>query len=74
MNLNRSGGRRVANVYFPTEMRTNPSVTITTQFDDGGATISADGIRTKHFYFVQASSSASNDAPNVSVFTSDAEL
>ncbi len=74
MNLNRTGGRRTANVYFPTEMRANPSITITTQFDDGGATISADSIRTKHFMFVQSSSDASNDAPNVSVFTADAEL
>jgi len=74
MNLNRTGGRRTANVYFPTTMRDNPSVTITTQFDDGGATIEADNIRTYGFIFKQASSSASNDAPNVSVFTASAEL
>tara|TARA_Y100000592_G_scaffold96599_1_gene165383 strand:- start:256 stop:1332 length:1077 start_codon:yes stop_codon:yes gene_type:complete len=74
MNLNRSGGRRTANVFFPTEMRTNPTVTITTQFDDGGATISADNVDEKMLLFIQASSNASNDAPNVSVFTADAEL
>ena len=74
MNLNRTGGRRTANVYFPTTMRDNPSVTIVTQFDDGGATIEADNIRTYGFIFKQASSSASNDAPNVQVFEVSAEL
>ena len=74
MNLNRSGGRRTANVYLPVEMRDDPTVSITTQFDDGGATISASNIGTKHFNFVQASSNASNDAPNVQVFEVSAEL
>tara|TARA_Y100000401_G_scaffold88254_1_gene73802 strand:+ start:939 stop:1976 length:1038 start_codon:yes stop_codon:yes gene_type:complete len=74
MNLNRTGGRRTANVYFPTTMRDNGTVTITTQFDDGGATIEADNIRTYGFIFKQASSSASNDAPTVSVFEVSAEL
>ena len=74
MNLNRTGGRRTANVYFPTTMRDNGTVTITTQFDDGGATIEADNIRTYGFIFKQASSSASNDAPNVQVFEVSAEL
>ena len=74
MNLNRSGGRRIANVYLPVEMRGTPTVSITTQFDDGGATISAANIGEKHFNFVQASSNASNDAPNVQVFEVSAEL
>ena len=74
MNLNRSGGRRTANVYLPVEMRDTPTVSITTQFDDGGATISAANIGEKHFNFVQASSNASNDAPNVQVFEVSAEI
>ena len=74
MNLNRTGGRRIANVYLPVEMRGTPTVSITTQFDDGGATISAANIGEKHFNFVQASSNASNDAPNVQVFEVSAEL
>ena len=53
---------------------TNGTVTITTQCDDGGATIEADNIRTYGFIFKQASSSASNDAPNVQVFEVSAEL
>ena len=74
LNLNRSGGRRTANVYFPTTMRANPTITITNQFDDGGATIEAGTSDENHFSFIQGSSSASNDAPNVDQWEATAEL
>ena len=74
MNLNRSGGRRVANVPFPVTMRATPTVTITTQFDDGGATIAPDGANIYRVDFVQSSSNASNDAPNVSAWNATADL
>ena len=74
LHLNRSGGRRTANVYFPTTMRANPTITITNQFDDGGATIEAGTSDENHFSFIQGSSSASNDAPNVDQWEASAEL
>ena len=74
MGLNRSGGRRTANAYFPVIMRANPTVTIITQFDDGGATIAASTVNTHGCSFVQSSSNASNDAPGVNVFEAAAEL
>ena len=74
MGLNRSGGRRTANAYFPVTMRNNPTVTITTQFDDGGATIAVGTVNTNGCGFIQSSSNASNDAPSVNVFEAAAEL
>ena len=74
MGLNRSGGRRSANAFFPVTMRANPSVTIITQFDDGGATIAVSTVNTDGVSFVQSSSNASNDAPGVNVFEAAAEL
>jgi len=74
MGLNRSGGRRTANAHFPITMRENPTVTITTQFDDGGATIVPNTINTNGCAFLQSTSNASNDAPSVNVFDANAEL
>ncbi len=74
MGLNRSGGRRTANAHFPITMRANPTVTITTQFDDGGATIVPNTINTNGCAFLQSTSNASNDAPSVNVFDANAEL
>ena len=55
-------------------MRANPTITITNQFDDGGATIEAGTSDENHFSFIQGSSSASNDAPNVDQWEASAEL
>tara|TARA_Y100001937_G_scaffold9231_1_gene11359 strand:+ start:921 stop:2042 length:1122 start_codon:yes stop_codon:yes gene_type:complete len=74
MLLSRTGGRRVANVYFPVPMRTTPTVTINTAFTDGGASISPSSVSIHHYKAIQNSSSANGSAPNFSDWEADAEL
>ena len=74
MMLSRTGGRRAANVFFPVPMRATPSVTINTQFADGGATISPSSVSSVHYKAIQASSGASNAAPNFSDWQAEAEI
>tara|TARA_B100000287_G_scaffold269290_1_gene253423 strand:+ start:13855 stop:14940 length:1086 start_codon:yes stop_codon:yes gene_type:complete len=72
--LTRTGGLRNANVMFRETMRAAPTVTLTGQFDDGGATIVAGGIGIERCTFNQSSSSAAGDAPSVYYWTAAAEL
>ena len=72
--LTRSGGLRNANVMFRETMRAAPTVTLTGQFDDGGATIVAGGIGIERCTFNQSSSSAAGDAPSVYYWSAAAEL
>ena len=74
MLLSRTGGRRVANVYFPVPMRAVPNVTINTAFTDGGASISPSSVSIHHYKAIQASSSAGGSAPNFSDWEANAEL
>ena len=74
MLLSRTGGRRVANVYFPVPMRAIPNVTINTAFTDGGASISPSSVSIHHYKAIQASSSAGGAAPNFSDWEANAEL
>ena len=74
MLLSRTGGRRVANVYFPVPMRATPNVSIITAFFDGGASISASSASIHHFKAIQNSSSASGAAPNFSEWSANSEL
>ena len=72
--LTRTGGLRNANVMFRETMRAAPTVTLTGQFDDGGATIVAGGIGIERCTFNQSTSSAAGDAPSVYYWTAAAEL
>ena len=72
--LTRSGGLRNANVMFRETMRAAPTVTLTGQFDDGGATIVAGGIGIERCTFNQSTSSAAGDAPSVYYWSAAAEL
>ncbi len=72
--LTRSGGLRNANVMFRETMRAAPTVTLTGQFDDGGATIVAGGIGIERCTFNQSTSDAAGDAPSVYYWSAAAEL
>ena len=59
---------------FRETMRAAPTVTLTGQFDDGGATIVAGGIGIERCTFNQSTSDAAGDAPSVYYWSAAAEL
>jgi len=74
LNLLRTGGYRTGHTTFPVKMRASPTITLDSSFADGGGSITANGVGLNSVSFIQTTSSASNAAPNIDKFSSEAEL